>query len=332
MGLITAVVPCYNEEESLPAFYEEIMQVAGRMKEQYAVELEVLFVDDGSKDRTLSLLRQLSEQDRRVKYLSFSRNFGKESAMFAGLQHAAGDYIAVMDADLQHPPRLLEEMYRGITEEGFDCVATRRVSRAGEPKLRSFFAGLFYKLINKISDTEIPPSAQDYRLMTRQVADAILRLQEVNRFSKGIFSWVGYRIKWLDVENVERTHGQTKWSFWKLFLYSLDGITAFSTIPLAISSLMGLFFCLAAVIMTGVIVIKTLIWGDPVAGYPTLICVIFLIGGIQLFCTGILGQYFSKMYLEVKGRPVYLLKESCLVDQKDGMQTVHSLAEKACRR
>lgn len=309
MSEITVLVPCYNEQESLPYFYPEICKVAGRMKAAYGVDFSFIFVDDGSKDGTLGVLKELAAGDERVRYLSFSRNFGKEAAIFAGLQHATGDYVAMMDADLQDPPQMLEEMYRGITEEGYDCVGTRRVTRKGEPKVRSFFARLFYKLINKISDTEIVDGARDFRLMTRQMVDAILSMSEYNRFSKGIFSWVGFSTKWLEYENVERVAGETKWSFWKLLLYSIDGITAFSTAPLAIASLMGVLFCLLAAILIVVVIVKTLVWGDPVAGYPSMMCFIFLIGGIQLLCLGILGQYLSKTYLETKRRPVYILKE-----------------------
>ncbi|MZL68209.1 glycosyltransferase family 2 protein [Bittarella massiliensis (ex Durand et al. 2017)] len=309
MSEITVLVPCYNEQESLPYFYPEICKVAGRMKAAYGVDFSFIFVDDGSKDGTLGVLKELAAGDERVRYLSFSRNFGKEAAIFAGLQHATGDYVAMMDADLQDPPQMLEEMYRGIAEEGYDCVGTRRVTRKGEPKVRSFFARLFYKLINKISDTEIVDGARDFRLMTRQMVDAILSMSEYNRFSKGIFSWVGFSTKWLEYENVERVAGETKWSFWKLLLYSIDGITAFSTAPLAIASLMGVLFCLLAAILIVVVIVKTLVWGDPVAGYPSMMCFIFLIGGIQLLCLGILGQYLSKTYLETKRRPVYILKE-----------------------
>ena len=309
MSEITVLVPCYNEQESLPYFYPEICKVAGRMKAAYGVDFSFIFVDDGSKDGTLGVLKELAAGDERVRYLSFSRNFGKEAAIFAGLQHATGDYVAMMDADLQDPPQMLEEMYRGITEEGYDCVGTRRVTRKGEPKVRSFFARLFYKLINKISDTEIVDGARDFRLMTRQMVDAILSMSEYNRFSKGIFSWVGFSTKWLEYENVERVAGETKWSFWKLLLYSIDGITAFSTAPLAIASLMGVLFCFLAAILIVVVIVKTLVWGDPMAGYPSMMCFIFLIGGIQLLCLGILGQYLSKTYLETKRRPVYILKE-----------------------
>ena len=307
MEKISVIVPCYNEEESMPLFYEEICKVAEAFKH---VDFEFIFVNDGSRDRTLSIARDLSRKDKRVRYISFSRNFGKEAAILAGLEYSQGDYVAIMDADLQDPPSLLMEMYNGIKNEGYDCVATRRVSRKGEPPIRSFFAKCYYKLINKISKTEIVDGARDYRLMSRQMVDSILELKEYNRFSKGIFSWVGYETKWLEYKNVERVAGTTKWSFWKLFLYSLESIVAFSTVPLAIASIMGLLFFLVSVIMIIFIIIKTLTIGDPVAGWPSLVCIIFFVSGVQLFSIGVIGQYLSKLYLEVKKRPVYIVKET----------------------
>ncbi len=307
MKRLSVVVPCYNEQEVLPLYYEAMVKTAQELSD--LVDLELIFVDDGSHDQTLRLLRELAEQDKRVRYLSFSRNFGKEAAMFAGLEKAAGDYVAIMDADLQDPPALLREMLVAVMQQGFDCCATRRVTRKGEPKIRSFFARLFYKLINKMSKTEIVDGARDFRVMTRQMTDAVLSLKEYNRFSKGIFSWVGFETKWLEYENVERAAGETKWSFWKLFRYSLEGIVGFSTAPLALSSVMGFLFCFVAIVMAIAFAVKTWIWGDPVAGFPTLICVIFLIGGVQLFSIGILGQYLAKSYLELKRRPIYLVKE-----------------------
>ena len=301
MEKISIIVPCYNEEEAMPIFYEEIIKVAQEMKK---VEFEFIFVNDGSKDKTLQVARELSKKDKRVRYVSFSRNFGKEAAMLAGLEAAKGDYVAIMDVDLQDPPALIPDMYNYIKNEHYDCVATRRVTRKGEPKIRSFFARCYYKLINKISKTEIVDGARDFRLMTRQMVDSILELKEYNRFSKGIFSWVGYETKWLEYENVERVAGTTKWSFWKLFGYSLESIVAFSTAPLAIASIVGILFCIISFIMILVIIIKTLAFGDPVAGWPSMICIIFLVSGIQLFCLGIIGQYLSKAYLEVKKRPV----------------------------
>lgn len=310
MSLITIIVPCYNEQESLLIFYSEIDKVAASMSEH---TFEFLFIDDGSQDKTLDVLRSLQSSDNRVRYISFSRNFGKEAAIYAGLENSRSTedgLIAIMDADLQDPPSLLRQMYEGISVEGYDCVATRRTTREGEPPIRSFFAQMFYKLINKISKIEIVDGARDFRLMTRQMVDSILSMPEYNRFSKGIFAWVGYKTKWIDYENVERIAGNTKWSFWKLLIYGLEGVIAFSTAPLALSSLLGFAFCIISFLMIIVIITKTLLFGDPVAGYPSLVCIIFFIGGVQLFCTGILGQYLSKTYLETKKRPSYLIKES----------------------
>ncbi len=304
---ISIIVPCYNEEEALPLFYEEITKVAKQMEK---VEFEFMFINDGSKDKTLDILRELSKKDKRVRYVSFSRNFGKEAAMYAGFDNVTGDYVAVMDADLQDPPALLPEMFQAIKEEGYDSVATRRVTRAGEPPIRSFFARMFYKIINKISKADIVDGARDYRLMTRQMVDAILSMGEYNRFSKGIFGWVGFNTKWLAYENVERVAGETKWNFWKLFLYSLEGIVGFSTVPLTIASVFGLLFCFIAFIMIIVIIFKTLMFGDPVSGWPSTTCIIFFVSGVQLFCLGIIGQYLSKTYLETKKRPIYITKET----------------------
>ena len=278
-------------------------------------EFEYLFINDGSKDKTINVLRELAKRDERVKYVSFSKNFGKEAAMYAGLEKSSGDYIAVMDVDLQDPPELLVQMFQDLESGEYDCVATRRVSRKGEPPIRSLFAKLFYSMINKISKTEIVDGARDYRLMTRQMVDAILEVKEYNRFSKGIFSWVGFNTKWLEYENVERRAGETKWSFWKLLKYSLDGIVAFSTVPLSIASILGLLLCFIAFVLIIVIVVKSLAFGDPVAGYPSLMCVILFVGGVQLFCMGILGKYLSKTYLETKKRPIYLVKEEN-IDEK----------------
>lgn len=307
MDKISIVVPCYNEEEALPFFYKAIVEV---MKKMEPVEFEIIYVNDGSKDNTLGLLRELAKQDSRMRYISFSRNFGKEAAMYAGLKATTGDYVAVMDADLQDPPELLVEMYDILKKEDYDCVATRRVNRKGEPPIRSFFAKLFYKIINKISNANIVDGARDFRLMNREMTDSILSLGEYNRFSKGIFGWVGFRTKWLEYKNVERVAGKTTWSFWKLFLYSIDGIIAFSTTPLVISTLMGCLFCFLAIIMVFVIIFKTIMYGDPVSGWPSTACIILFVGGIQLFCTGIIGQYLAKTYLEVKKRPIYIVKET----------------------
>lgn len=305
---ISVVVPCYNEEQALPYFIQEIQTVAAQMA-QKQVDLEVLLVNDGSRDGTLTLLRQYAKQYQNVRYLSFSRNFGKEAAMYAGLEHARGNYVAMMDADMQDPPALLPQMYDILQTGEYDSVATRRVTRKGEPPIRSFFARMFYKLINRISDADIVDGARDYRLMSRPMVDAILSMKEYNRFSKGIFGWVGFRTHWLPYENVERVAGETKWSFWKLFRYSLEGIVAFSTAPLAIASVVGLLVCLVAVVALMVVLIKTLAFGDPVSGWPSMMCIILFLGGIQLLTMGIMGQYLAKTYLETKKRPIYILGE-----------------------
>jgi glycosyltransferase involved in cell wall biosynthesis len=280
------------------------------MHTAYGCRFELIFINDGSKDHTLSVLRDFAKNDPTVRYLSFSRNFGKESAMYAGLKHASGDYVVLMDADLQHPPSMLSEMYEGLQSREYDCVAARRMNRNGEPPLRSFFARMFYKLINRISDTEIVDGACDFRMMTRQMVDAILSMGEYNRFSKGIFGWVGFRTKWLPYENVERVAGETKWSFWSLLLYSMQGIVGFSTVPLALASVLGVVLCIIALIMVIYIIVKTLMFGDPVSGWPSLACMVMFMGGIQLFCIGILGQYLAKTYLETKHRPIYILAET----------------------
>lgn len=304
--LLSVVVPCYNEQETIGLFYDAILKEAAKLS---ILEWEFLFVDDGSQDHTLDKIKELQELDTRVHYLSFSRNFGKEAAIYAGLRRAKGDYVVLMDADLQDPPELIGEMYRVVLEEDYDCTAARRVTRQGEPLLRSFFARCFYRLMNTISRTEFVDGARDFRLMRRQVVDSILELTEYNRFTKGIFSWVGYRTKWLEYINVERAAGRTKWSFWKLFLYSLDGIIAFTTAPLALASVLGMVFFLIALVLIALIIIRTLIFGDPTAGWPSLVCIICLIGGVQLFCTGIVGQYLARTYLETKKRPVYIIRE-----------------------
>jgi len=307
MDKISIIVPCYNEEEAIPLFYNEMIKIAQMMKK---VEFEFLFINDGSHDKTLEISRELSKKDKRVRYISFSRNFGKEAAMYAGLEMSTGDYVAVMDVDLQDPPALLPEMYRLIKEEGYDSVGTRRVTRKGEPPIRSFFARCFYKIINKMSKVEMVDGARDFRLMTRQMVNSILSLKEYNRYSKGLFSFVGFKTKWLEYENIERIAGETKWSFWKLLLYAMDGIIAFSTAPLMISVIVGLLFCFISFIMIVVIILKTLIWNDPVSGWPSLVCILFFLSGIQLFCIEIIGQYLSKTYLETKNRPIYFVKET----------------------
>ena len=307
--ILTIIVPCFNEEESVSLFYTEIMKYADLFQKSYNVDFELLFIDDGSKDKTLAELKLLAEKDSCVRYVSFSRNFGKESAIYAGLENSSGDFVCIMDVDLQDPPHLLEEMYLKITTEQFDCVATRRSTRKGEPVIRSFFARCFYKMINKISPIKIVDGARDFRMMTRTVVDAVLEMKEYNRFSKGIFNWVGFKTHWISYENLPRLAGETKWSFWKLFLYSLDGILAFSTVPLAISSVLGIVICVIAFCYMIFVIIKACIWGDPVAGYPSLVTILLFVSGIQLFCIGVIGQYLSKLYLESKHRPIYLIKE-----------------------
>lgn len=307
MSILSVIVPCYNEEETVADFYMELIKNDPFFRDN-ELELELLYVDDGSKDGTAAEVKKLREKDERVHLISFSRNFGKEAAMYAGLEKCHGDYAVIMDVDLQDPPDMLPEMF-GYLKEGYDSVATRRVSRKGEPPIRSFFARMFYRLMKKISRTEIMDGARDYRLMTRQMVDAILSMQEYNRFTKGIFGWVGFRTKWLEFENVERRKGETKWNFWKLFLYSLDGITAFSTAPLMFASFMGVLFCVLAFILILFTIVRKMIFGDPVSGWPSLVCIIALVSGVQLFCLGIVGQYLAKTYMEVKKRPIYLVKE-----------------------
>lgn len=306
MKKVSIIVPCYNEEESIPLFYKEIKKVFSKIN----YKLELIFVNDGSKDKTLELIRNLSKKDKEVNYISLSRNFGKEAAMWAGLKHATGAYITIMDCDLQDPPALIPEMLRLIEEEDYDTVGTRRVTRKGEPPIRSFFARMFYKIINKMSKVEMVDGARDYRMMTRQVVDNLLTLKEYNRYSKGLFSFVGFKTKWLEYENIERVAGETKWNFWKLFLYAIEGIVAFTTAPLTMAATFGILFCLVAFIMIIVIVVKTLVYGDPTSGWPSLACIIFMANGIELLCIGVIGEYLSKTYLEVKKRPIYIIKES----------------------
>ncbi len=306
---LTAIIPCYNEESALRYFYEEMERV---MRSMPQVDFELLFVNDGSKDNTLEQIKALSVRDERVKYISFSRNFGKEAAIYAGLKHSDGDLTAIMDADLQDPPSLLPRMYQAIVEEGYDSVATRRVNRKGEPPIRSFFARNFYRLMNRISKTDIVDGARDYRLMNRAFVNALLEMGEYNRFSKGLFGWVGFETKWLEFENVERVAGETKWSFWKLFLYSIDGIVAFSTMPLSIAAFFGVMMCLVAAGAILFIIIRQLLYGGSAFGWPSMVCIIMFLGGIQLLCMGILGSYLAKTYLEVKKRPIYICKETNL--------------------
>ena len=307
MKLLSAIVPCYNEEENVPYFYEEFMKNEDFFK-KHELEFELWYIDDGSRDKTAEEVKKLILKDKRVHLLSFSRNFGKEAALYAGLEKASGDYVACMDADLQDPPSLLPEMFDYLWQ-GYDTVATRRVTRKGEPLIRSFFVRMFYKLMNKISETEIVDGARDFRLMTRQVVDALLSMKEYNRFTKGIFGWVGYRTKWIEFENVERKKGETKWSFWKLFMYSLEGITSFSTAPLAFAAFMGVLFCLFSFGLIIFTIVRKALFGDPTSGWPSLVCIISLVSGVQLFCLGIVGEYLAKTYMEVKNRPIYLVKE-----------------------
>lgn len=310
MSLLTAIVPCYNEEAALPLFLPELQKTADKLFEDYGLKMEFVFINDGSRDGTLELLRTYAKTDKRVRYVSFSRNFGKEAAMFAGFQYARGDFAVVMDADLQHPPAMLGEMYLAIQKEGYDIAAARRISRQGEPPVRSFFARMFYRLVNKISNAQFVDGASDFRMLSRPAVDALLQMGEYSRFSKGIFGWVGFKTKWIPYENVERVAGETTWSFWKLFLYSLDGIVAFSTAPLSISSVMGILCCIIAFVWIISIIVKTVVWGESVAGYPTLACLLLLVGGSIQLSLGIIGQYLAKTYLETKRRPIYIVAET----------------------
>lgn len=313
MKTISIAVPCYNEEESLPIFMQETYRVAEEMHAKHGVAFEIVLVDDGSKDGTLEQFRSSERFERswfRVRWYSFSRNFGKEASIFAGLSHATGDFVATMDADMQDPPSLLPQMYERLIVGDVDCVATRRATREGEPPIRSFFARMFYRLINKLSQTEIVDGARDFRLMTRQMVDAIISMPEYNRFSKGIFSWVGFKTEWIPYVNVNRVAGETSWNFFSLFLYSIDGIVAFSTAPLSVASVCGCLLCLFSLLGIIFIVVRTALVGDPVDGWPSLVCIITFLGGIQLLCLGIMGQYLSKTYLETKRRPIYIIKES----------------------
>lgn len=315
MKKISIVVPCYNEQEALPLFYKEIIKISEKLDDY---EFEFVLVNDGSRDNTDIVMMDLAKKDKRVKYVLFSKNFGKEAAMYAGLELASGDYITIMDADLQDPPSLLPKMIHSIEVEGYDCVATKSTSRNGYSFLRKTFTNWFYKIIAKISKTEMVAGARDYRLMTRQMVDSIISMKEYNRYSKGLFSFVGFKTKWIDFENQERVAGTTKWNFWKLFSYALDGIVGFSTAPLIISSIVGVLFCLISFIMIIFIIIKTLVFGDPTSGWPSLVCIIFFVSGIQLFCLGIMGQYLSKMYLEVKARPIYIIKDTNIKVKNNG--------------
>lgn len=304
--MISIIVPCYNEQEAIPAYYEAMVPI---MKQMEPVDFEIIFIDDGSSDASLSLMRELAEQDARVRYLSFSRNFGKEAALYAGMEHARGDYVAVMDVDLQDPPALLPEMYQKLQSPDCDCVAARRSDRRGEGKLRSLLSNGFYYVINKISQTEIVSGARDYRLMKRKMVEAVLEMQEYNRFSKGIFGWVGFRTEWIEYDNIERCAGETKWSMLDLLRYSLEGITGFSVMPLSLAAFIGIAFCLLSVCLIIFIIARKLIFDDPVAGWTSIVCIIFLVSGVQLFCIGIMGEYLAKTYLESKHRPIYIIRE-----------------------
>ena len=314
--LISVIVPCYNESEALPKFMEVLNGIIARMD---YVDFQVVLVNDGSRDNTLEVMKKLAEDYPVVRYVSFSRNFGKEAGMYAGLAHADGDYVAIMDADLQDPPEFLEEMYRAVTEEGYDCAAARRVTRKGEPPIRSFFARMFYRLMGRMSKTEVVDGARDFRLMNRRFVDALLSCREYNRFSKGMFGWVGFKTKWIAYENVERVAGRTKWNFWSLFKYSIEGIVAFSTTPLVFASFIGLLCCVIAFIAVIFIVVRKFAFGDPVAGWASMTCIITFLGGLQLFFMGVFGQYLAKTYLEVKDRPIYIVAETDM-EGKEGVR------------
>ena len=307
MDKISVIVPCYNEEESLPLCYDAIKKVIKKMKE---VSFELIFVDDGSKDKTLTIIKDLAKDDKQVKYISFSRNFGKEAAIYAGLEYSSGDYVTLLDADLQEPPELIEKMYKIITTEDVDCVGLKTDEHKEYGFVRRFFTRCYYKLIAKLSKVEMVPGARDFRLMTRQMVNAVLELKEYNRYSKGIFSFVGFKTKWLTYKVPLRVAGKSKWSFFKLFTYAIDAIIGFSTVPLTISVIIGVLFCLISLISVIVIIIRTLIFGDPVAGWPSLVCIMFFLSGVQLFCTGISGAYISKTYTEIKNRTIYIIRET----------------------
>lgn len=307
MKKVSIVVPCFNEEESLPLFYREVNKIIDKMKDK--ATFEYIFVNDGSTDKTIDILRNIAVVNKNVKYISFSKNFGKEAAIYAGLKESTGDYVTTMDADLQDPPRLLEEMFDTLEEGIYDCCATKSENRKGYSFFRKIFTKWFYKIIAKLSKTEMVPGARDFRLMTRRMTDAILSMEEYNRYSKGLFSFVGFDTKWISFDIEDRKKGTSKFNFWKLFSYAIDGIVGFSTAPLVFSAILGLIFCLIAFIMIIFIIVKTLIWTDPVGGWPSTVCIIFLVGGIQLFCTGIIGEYLAKTYIETKKRPLYFIKE-----------------------
>ena len=306
MKKLTIIVPCYNEEENINAFYDKVSEVKADLND---VELEYVFIDDGSTDATLARIKELCDKDSAVRYVSFSRNFGKEAGIYAGLERVTGDYAVIMDVDLQDPPELLPGMLKDLESGEYDCVATRRANRKGEGFIRSWFARRFYKLMRKMSAVDMMDGARDYQMMTRKMVEAIVSMGEYNRFSKGIFGWVGFRKKWISFENVERKNGKTKWSFFKLFSYAIEGIVSFSTVPLTISAFFGVFMCLVAFLGLIFIFVRALIFGDPTSGWPSLVCIILLIAGIQMFFLGIIGQYLAKTYMETKNRPKYLVRE-----------------------
>lgn len=307
LNVVSVIVPCYNEEKALPLFLSQMEQIRNRL---FDAELEIVLVDDGSTDETINVMRCWADKSSSIRYISFSRNFGKESAIYAGFAMAKGDYVVVMDADLQDPPNLLPEMLRAVREEGYDCAGTRRITRKGEPPVRSFFARMFYRLINMLSSTKLVDGARDYKMLSRRAVNAILSMPEYNRFSKGLYEWIGFRTKWFEYENVERVAGETKWSFWKLFWYSLEGILSFTTIPLALASLLGGVCLFVGVLIVIALCIRQFIWHNSADGWTSLVCIIILLSGLQLFCLGIIGQYLSKMYLEIKHRPHYIVMES----------------------
>ncbi len=307
MKTISLVIPCYNEQDALPAFIREMERIMPLLTD---IETEIILVNDGSKDNTLTVMRELAKNHSFIRYTSFSRNFGKESAILAGFAMAKGDYIAVMDADLQDPPALLPEMLKAVREEGYDCAGTRRSTRKGEPPIRSAFARMFYRIINALSDTKLVNGARDYKLLSRQAVNAILHMPEYNRFSKGLYEWIGFRTKWFEYENIERVAGETKWSFWKLFKYSVEGLVAFTTVPLALASLLGILCLLVAFIVITVLAVRQLVWHNSVDGWTSMVCIIIMMSGLQLFCLGIIGQYLAKMYMEIKKRPHYIIAES----------------------
>ena len=303
---LSLVVPCYNEQETLPIFIKELHETINRLKD---VQVEVILINDGSVDETLSVIRELASKYDDCRYISFSRNFGKESAMFAGFEASQGDYVAVMDADLQDPPSLLPEMLKAVREEGYDCAGTRRINREGEPPVRSLFANIFYWIINKLSDTQLVSGARDYKLLSRKAVDALLSMPEKNRFSKGLYEWIGFHTKWFEYENIERSAGVTKWSFWRLFKYSIDGLVAFTTLPLALASLLGMTCTVISLVMIVALIIRQLIWQASVDGWTSMACIILLLSGLNMFCIGVIGQYIAKMYAEVKSRPHYIIAE-----------------------